>query len=182
MELPIIIPSIVIKQKDKIINIGIIVLTLIIGSNIYKSQAKSIQLLKEKVDTETRENEVLGNIINAEKILISYKNFLNKKEMSQAINRISNIAEESQVKIVLIKPAPAENQPVFIRHPFNLELNAPGYQEIARFINKLEKHPDVYFIDRINIKPISKNQDSAPAAEYNLVADLGLSTIVLKDK
>jgi hypothetical protein len=182
MELPIQIPPIIIKQRNKILNIGIILLTFIIANNIYKSQIKSIQSLREKIEAETKKNEMLSNISQSEKILNAYKNLLNKKDISQvksiSISTISNIAKDSNVKIALVKPLAEDNQSVYSRYSFSLVLNAPNYHNVGKFINRLESHPDVYFVDKVIIKRINKES----ATEYNLIVELTLSTIVFKDK
>lgn len=156
------------------------ILILIIASSIYKNQNKSLLSLKGKIEAETKKNELLNNISQTEKMIKAYKNLLNKKDISLSITIISNIAKDCKINIVFIKPAAVENYPVYIRYPFDLVINAGNYHILGKFINKLESHPDVFFVDKINIRPVDKSKESAKG--YNVTADLTLSTIVFRDK
>ena len=168
------------KQKNRIADIAVIILTIIIMSNIYKSQAKTMKSVREKIDAETQRYEVLGYMNKSERITTAYNNLINKKDISLAINTISNIARDAKINIIFIKPATTEVYPVYTKFPFNLVVNA-NYHEIGKFINKLESHPDIYFIDKIIIRP-KEATGRESAKEYNLNVELTISTILFKEK
>jgi Tfp pilus assembly protein PilO len=169
------------KQKNRIADIAIILLTIIIMSNIYKSQAKAIKSVRDKIDAETQRYEVLGNMDKSNRIISAYNTLINTKDISLAINNISNIARDAKINILFIKPAATEEYPAYTKSPFNMVMSAASYHEIGRFINKLESHPDIYFVDSIIIKP-KEIIGKGSAKEYNLNAELTISTILFKDK
>lgn len=146
------------KYKNKIFNIGIIILVLIISSNIYKKQLKEIEVLGEKIELETKKNQALESIIHSETRINTYKNLLAKKDTSLIINTISNIARESRIKIVSIRPMPERKYEDYIKVPFSLILSASEYHAVGRFISKLESSQDVYTVESMEIKsePLTK--------------------------
>lgn len=142
------------KYKNKILNIAIIILALIISSNIYKKQAKEIESLKGKTNVEIKKNNMLKNISQLEKRINTYRNLFAKKDVSLVINTISNIAKESGIKIVSIKPIPEQRQiyPEYIKFPFNLVLTASKYHALGKFISKVEGYRDVYVVDSLEMR------------------------------
>lgn len=168
------------KYKNKIFNIAIIILTLIIVSNIYKSQTKNIESLKETRDTEIKKNEVLTSISQLEKKINIYKSLLSKKDISLVINTIGNIARDSNVKIISVQPQAEENYPAYVRYPFDLVISVDGYHSIGKFVSKIEGYStDVFFIDKANIKPTEKTKESEQT--HKLIVNLTISTVVFKD-
>ncbi|OGX14900.1 MAG: hypothetical protein A2166_03385 [Omnitrophica WOR_2 bacterium RBG_13_41_10] len=164
------------SNKDKIINALIILVTIYIAVNLFKLQAKNMETLNIQKDIEIKKNEALDKIAESEKKASSYKDFLNKKDLSLAMSTISNIANQYAIRIISIKPERKEELQAYVKHTFSLSINADSYNTIAKFINTLENNPDVYFVDKINIKILS--QKEAPDI---LQADLILSTITFRN-
>lgn len=164
--------------KDKIINIIIVIIAFIIVIYIYRFQSKNIHSLKTEKDMEIRKNEVLDNIRQSEKIINSYQNLFSKRDTSLLLSTISNIANESGVAIISMKPAAEEQFPLYIKYSFNLVISVNNYHAIGTFISNLESHPDVYFVDQVSFKPVERSEKSDQPAR--LIVDLTLSTILLK--
>jgi Tfp pilus assembly protein PilO len=172
--------SLISKHKNKLPGIIIIILSLIIASNIYKSQLKTVESLKEKKDLEIRKNEILNQISqNIEKTLNPYKQLLNTKDTSLLIDTISNIAKESGIKINSLKPQTEEQKTDYIKYSFDLEIAASDYHNLGKFINKIENSSDVYLVEALNIKAIPGQSGEGPADR--LSAELRLSTILMRD-
>lgn len=171
--------SLIIQNKNKIIHILVFIVILMIAKNIIINQNKNVKLLTSQIEEQGKKNGMLSDLSQVEKILAMYKNILNKKDMSSVINTISNIAADSKIKIELIRPLPAENSLVYTRYPFSLSFDVSGYHALGKFINKIERHPDVYFVDKISIKP---RQQTPEQQSNNLQVDLIISTIIFKDK
>lgn len=140
------------KNKNKLLNLAVIIVAFIIASNIYKQQTKEMESLKSKNNMETKKNTVIENISKLEKSIGAYKNLLVKKDASSFINTVSNIAKESGVKITSVKPLPERRYPDYIKSPFSLELSAPNYHILGRFISKIENYQDVYIVESIEIR------------------------------
>jgi Tfp pilus assembly protein PilO len=165
-----------ISDKNKIINAIIILVTLPIAVNIYKFQTRNIDALNMQKDIEIKKNEILEKIGQSEKKINAYKELLNKKDISLIVNTISNIAKNSGIEVISIKPVNREDLSVYSRYSFALTINADSYHLIGGFISSLESCPDVYFIDRITINVIERDQKTE-----KLGADLVLSTILFKN-
>ncbi|MBN1913912.1 MAG: type 4a pilus biogenesis protein PilO [Candidatus Omnitrophica bacterium] len=172
--------SLLIQHKIKILHAGVVIFALIVANNIIKSQNQNVAVLNSQLAEESRKNEVLVNLSQIEKTLDDYKNFINKKDMTSLINTITDIAAETDIKIDFVKPLPKESTSVYDRYPFSLNFIISDYHKIGEFINRLERHPDIYFVDRVNIMP-----QEQPLGDYvmrSLKVDLLISTIIFKDR
>lgn len=172
-------------SKNKILNIGLIILTVIIASNMYRNKAKDVQLLNAKKDTELKKNSALEQIKQLEKSIESYKNIFNKKDASLIINTINNIARDSNVKIISIKPSNERKESVYTSYPFLLTVSADNYHCIGKFISGIESHPDIYFVDAITITiediRQAQNLEQGLKPITRVMVNLTLSKIVFKD-
>ena len=174
------------KGRKRVLSMGIILFTLFITLIIYRIQTKQIESLYVNKDTELKKNEVLNEISRSEKAIKLYKNLLSQKDASSVMNTISGIARDSNVRLISIKPAREENQPLYIKTPFILVIGADNYHAIGKFISKLENQPDIYFIDTISIKPQEESRTpaqeltQAPKPPKKLIINLILSIIAFK--
>lgn len=144
-----------------------------IATNIYKGQTNRLKSLAELRDIEIRKNEEISKIKQTERVLQAYQKVLKKKDLNIAINTINNIAQGSNIVINSLKPVKEEAGAVYIRFPFELSVASGSYHNIAKFINKIEGHSDIYFVDRLHIKSA---MDSSGAAQ-KLSASIILSTV-----
>lgn len=175
--------DLLLKQKNKVLNIAIILVSALIAVNIYKAQVKVIAGINELKDTEFKKNGVIDEISQYEKKINSYKDFLVKKDTGVIINTIDGIANECGVKIISLKPSGAQDFPLYTRQPFDLLIAAPGYHAVAEFISQLENHNDIYIIDSINMKVMADFVAGASASGpkvNNIDAALRLSKVSFK--
>lgn len=170
------------KYKIRILSVGIALLTLIVVANLFGSQGRRKEMLLANKETELKRNEVLASISKLEKKIASYKKVFNKRDASAVINTISNIAKESNVKIISMKPRQEENFPAYIRYPFELVIGVDSYHVIAKFISKIENYPEMFFIDRFEIKLTTANkEDTQQGQGHKLLVGLTISTVALKN-
>jgi Tfp pilus assembly protein PilO len=167
------------KHKNKLLNAGVILLTLIILVNIFKSQNQSVGVLRAEKDLESNKNEVFSNISQAEKRLATYKNIFSKKDPAHLINLLSSIARDSSVKIIAINPRPQESRQVYIKYPFDLTVGVDNYHAIGKFASSIENSNEIFFIDKATIKPMEKSLTSEN--KYSLMVGLTISAIALKN-
>lgn len=167
------------RYKNRILNIGIIVLGLIVANNIYKTQNNQIISLKESKDRELKKNGILVDISAQDKRLKSYKSFLNKKDISLVIDNIGDIAKDSNSKIVSIRPEPAQPYALYVRYTFNLTVNVNDYLALGRFISKLENSYDVYMVESLNVTPRFEGPQDTPLR--GLTVNLKVSTYLYKE-
>jgi len=78
-----------------------------------------------------------------------------------------------------MKPLAEDNNPLFIRYPVNLVLNASSYHDIARFISKVESYPNIYMVESMRIDPVDRSKEAE--AIYRLSVSLTISTVSFKD-
>jgi Tfp pilus assembly protein PilO len=140
------------KHKNKIVNIAIIILAIIISANIYKKQADGIETLKTKKGIEKKNNDVIKDINQLVEKINSYEKLFTKKDASLVINTITGIAKQSGIKIVSMRPDSEQAYPNYVKLPFGLTVSADNYHAIGKFISKLEGYQDVYIIDSAGIR------------------------------
>jgi len=165
-------------NKDKIINIIIILIALFIIFKIYKSQINNTKSLEEKRDAEIKKNTVLNDIGKSEGMLNAYNKGLSKKDLSSVINIINNIAQVSGIEINSLKPLRQEDYPVYVKYPFELKFNTHSYHPIGKFISNLENHPALFFVNSLSVKQLSEAR--MPGEEGNFEVELTLSIFVYK--
>lgn len=166
------------RYKNKILNVAIIVVSLFTAYNIYKDQAKIIQNLNGNKQKEIEKNEILGNISKVDKKIRAYKAFMNKKDVSLIIDNLGNIAENSNTKIISIKPDPDQTYPLYIKYAFNLGVEVDNYNTLGKFINKLEKSDDIYVIEGLSV---SAEHTSKEGEIKGLIINMRVSTFLLRD-
>ncbi len=172
--------------RKKVLRIAIIALSLFIALIVYISQTKNIESLRIREDMERKKNDVLGEIARSEKTIKLYKNMLSQKDALSVMNVLGNIAKESNVTLVSIKPANEENRPLYIKFPFVLVIAADNYHAMGKFISKIENEPGNYSVDAINIRP--QEESRGPDRELTkgakpakkLILNLILSIIAFK--
>ena len=168
------------KNKNKILNILIIIVALFFARRIYIIQTKNINSLSEKKDAELKRKELLEDISQAEKKVGSYKSVINNKDISLVINTLRNIARDSSIKIVSIKPQTEQDYLVYTKYFFDLVITAGDYHRIGKFMSKIESHPDIYIVENISIRSNLEAKMRGKDKIDKLTVNLRLSTILLK--
>ncbi len=143
--------EVLIKNKNKILNFGIIFLALIIAFQIYKSGNQRINSLIQEQEYELKKNKVSEDIAGLEKRIEGYKKNLVKKEMGSVMDSLSNIAKNSSVKISSIKPINDEVYGDYVKSSFLITVSAPDYHSLGNFISRVESYKDIYFIDEVSM-------------------------------
>jgi hypothetical protein len=165
------------QHKSKLINAAIVILALLVAYNIYQKQRKDINSLIQKKETEIKKNAVLADIQQLEKKILSYKKFVNNKDISVVMNTVSEIAKLFSINVISIRPETRQENPLYVRHFFTLKLEIHNYHALGKFVSGLESHHDLYSVERLEMRP----QYSYGGEKKGLYADLTISTILLKD-
>jgi len=170
--------SLVNKHKNKVFKYAIILFSLIVANNVYKKQVSDVEKLKSKNQMEAKKIGVLDEISGLERELGSYKNLLAKKDTGTIINTINNIAKESGLKIVSIRPAQEQRYQGYIKFPFYLMLSTSDYHALGRFISRIESHQDVYIVEAVDIKySTPQGQAKESVAQRELIVDVAVSNV-----
>jgi hypothetical protein len=169
------------KHKNKILQIAVILLSLIIANNIYKKKVSiEIEKLKQRNQMEEQKIEALDQLGALEKKLDPYKDLLAKKEAGSIINTINSIAKESGLKIISVRPAQEQKfYGCYSKSSFNLILTTPDFHAVGKFINRLENYQDVYLVESIDIKSrVVTGEQRGPSAQKELTVNLVVSHVV----
>lgn len=158
------------KNKGAFFNITLILLSLFISIKIYKSQGKTIESLREQTLEESKKNEVLLDILSLEKKIGLYKDLLHKKDATVALSTLDNLAKESNINILSIRPYPVEEFTDYIKISFELSLNAPNYHSLGKFISRIENQQDVYMIDSLSIRANNELKGLNVSLKVNTIA------------
>ncbi len=146
------------KYKNKVFNLAVVLLAIIVALGIYSKQARDIELLKNTKEVESKKNVVLDNIGKLEKRVDAYRELLKNKDTESIIGSISDMAKESGVKIISIKPETRQKYQDYVKLPFSLVVNSFEYHSLGDFISRIESYPDVYIIEDVRINSLS-NKD-----------------------
>jgi Tfp pilus assembly protein PilO len=147
--------SLINKNKNKVFNIVVIIISIVIALNIYKKQMVGIDSLKAKISEEDKKNRTLDNIGELETKIDAYRRLLVKKEANSSINDINNIARNAGIRIISIRPSGEDSFIDYKKSMFDLTVSSPDYDSLARFINALEVYKSVYMIEVLDIHPYS---------------------------
>ncbi len=111
-----------------------------------------------------------------EKVRMAEDHFPSKLELPELLERLSEVAETSDVKIVEIEPTKplslesGGDQPLYEEVPIALNAKS-GYHELGLFINQLENSKRYFVVKDIRIK-----KDSSDSKRHHV--DLVLQTFV----
>ena len=166
----------ILKNKNKVVNLGVLLLSGYVALMIYQSQNAKVVNLSNAKEMEIKKNEVLTEISQQQAIFNNYKSFVNAKDAAQLSDAISNIAAAANAKIVSFRPMTEENFPVYSRFPFDIRVETNDYHSLGRFIGSLESHQYLYDVESLKItaQPPDKGK-------VRLVADLKISSILIRD-
>lgn len=164
------------KNYKTILNIAVLLFVLIIANKIYKTQNQAVKLLRQAKDAELKKNSVLGEFSSLEEAFGRYKNLLQKKDAAAIINKISSIANSSEVKIISVKPENEARFRSYSSYPYTLSVIADNYHALGKFLSKLESYPEMYIlIEGIAVR--QEAQEIEGKSVSNLPAELKLSVI-----
>ena len=166
----------IIKNKNKLLNLGIILLLLYIAFQIYSYGNRQESRLAQQRGDELKKNKVIENITSLEKVMEGYKKALVKQDLGSIMDTMSNIAKSSSVEILSIKPLNQEVSTNYSRFSFAITAEAPDYHSLADFISKVENYKDVYFVDEVIVSS-SESGSSEDSAGTGLKVSLRISTI-----
>jgi len=139
------------KDKNKILNFGILILAFIIAILVFNNFSKNILSLNLKKAEELQKNELSSKVVGLEKELVPLKEFLNKKNMDKIINTINNKAIEAGLRVVSFKPQPEVSNANYTVYPFDINLIADNYRAIGRLVSSLENSPEIFIVEGVDI-------------------------------
>ena len=170
--------SSLLKSKKKITNVLIIILAIIIGLNIYSRQNKVNLGIKDKLNLENKRNKLLNKLSASEVMISDYRNLLVNKDLTSVINSINQLARDSRIKIVSVRPQREQDFNIYNKLSVGVFLLAENYHKIGDFISKLESSTDVYKIEALKIIPAKKLSGTIGSGISGDIGNLHIEVII----
>ncbi len=164
------------KNKNKIINAGVILLAIFIALYLYGMQNQQLDSLVENKNEEIKKSEVIESLNRVEKRIDSYKQTFSRKDLGSVIGAMTDIAKDTRVKVISVKPGAEQQYAEYIRTSFLIVVRVADYHALGLFISKVENYKDLFLVEDVNITTVSNNQ-ADKKAEKDLDISLKISTI-----
>jgi len=164
------------KNKNKIINIGVILLAIFASLYLYGMQSQQLASLEENKIEEIKKSEVIESLDRVEKRINSYKQTFSRKDLGSVIGSLTDIAKDTRVKIISVKPGSERQYPDYIRTSFLIVVRVADYHALGQFISKVENYKDLFLVEDVNITTDRTGQ-SGKNSEKDLDIGLKISTI-----
>lgn len=164
------------KHKNKFLNIGIIILAIFFAIYIYSKQNQELGSVSQKKEQEIKRNSVLESISRFEKKVDAYKQFFTAKELGEVVDDMANIARDTRVQLLSVKPGAKEMYAEYIKTSFLISVKAESYHALGVFVSKIENYEDLYLVEGISIDSANFNA-SGNNDERQLEVSLRISTV-----
>jgi len=164
------------KNKIKIINAGVILAALIVALYLYSMQNQQIASLEESKVEEAKKSEIIESLNRVEKRINSYKQTFTKKDLGSVVGALTDIAKDTRVKIISVKPGLEQQYPEYIKTSFLIVVRVADYHALGQFISKVENYKDLFLVEDVNIT-ISDSSQNDKKAGKDLDINLKISTI-----
>lgn len=164
------------KNKNKIINVGVIFLAIFVAAYLYNTQSQQLVSLQESKNEEVKKNEVLKSLSRVESRINNYKQTFNRKDLGSVIDAMTNITKDTRVKVVSVKPGAEQQYADYTKTSFLVVVRVADYHALGQFISKVENYKDLFLVEEVNITTVSVSQPGSKA-ERDLDIGLKISTI-----
>ncbi|MCM8800255.1 MAG: type 4a pilus biogenesis protein PilO [Candidatus Omnitrophica bacterium] len=159
------------KEKRNISDLLVIILAIIISFNLYSNFKKQNLTYKARIEQESKKTDVINKLHTIEKELFRYKELLQRKEINQIINKITQLAQESKLNISSLKPLEEVSFDICTKSSLRLSGWIDNYHLLGNFIAKLESYDELYRVELLNIKP-TRELASSEVPKKGLWVDL----------
>ncbi len=142
---------------NQIISLVLLAVSGLVAINIFQKQNKGIAQMVRLQDEERNKNDVLRRIDELKKKMAFYREMLQPKGRREIINTITNLAKNTLVDIVSLRPGESQGpgrgakRQIYYKTFFHLIINVKSYRQLNRFINILENSPMVFVIESLRI-------------------------------
>ena len=166
------------KHKFRAFNLILLLVFLLIALRIYNVASKERGSLKGKKEEEIKRNQVLKEIRDSEISLGAYKRLSGQQDASLFLSKLNNLAKDSSVNLISIRPQGENEGPVYSKYSFSLNLTVKDYHQLAKFVSKIENALELFVMDSI----VFTASPQAKEGGDNLKAELWVSAIFFKGR
>lgn len=141
------------QRKDIIVFALILILAFLIGYNgIYKANLNRIDSLKLQIEEEKKKNIILGDIGLLDKKLQAYKRrFFTSAEITELLDRASELAKEVGIKIETFNPLPAVYRAEYVELGLKIPLRC-DYHTLGKFLSLIESSGEFIWVKEIDMQ------------------------------
>ncbi len=165
------------KNKNKIINAGVILLALFVTLYIYSTQSQQFAVLDESKNEEIKKSLIIESLIKVEEKINNYKKTLSGKDLGSVIDAMTNIAKDTGVKVISVKPGAEQQYAEYIKSSFLIVVRVANYHALGQFISKIENYKDLFLVEEINIaKTDSMQADKKTEEDINTNLKISIIT------
>lgn len=161
------------KQKLMIITIVVLILTFIISIKIIGANSSKVNSLKQQIAEASEKLALRKDMEKLNSIKTQYiKNLYATSDSSKLRNIISNIARQSAVNVVSLKPMARDSVGNFTIISFEAKVRTT-YNNLGSFIAGLESLPEITSVTKASIQATTSvkdySSDKETEAEANLI-------------
>ena len=164
----------ILKNKDKLIFLVILILALLTASRIYKIQKDKTAALKEEIAIQEQRIALALELAGLDKKISQDAGPYLKKEPAWNARSFHEFASKAEVKVVSVSPAQEQNSDFSSAALFDLALKG-SYHNLAKFISILESRENMPQIESISLK-----STDSPAEPNTLSLTITVSITYIK--
>ncbi len=172
--------TIMTRYRNTAFNIGLVFVALVIAHAIYSNQYKKVLELRRNIGLEEQKNVLFEELNINQKKMAAYRQVYGRKEASSLVNDINQMARDSGVSILGIKPGVEQKQLGYSELSIDLNLGASDYHSLAKFIAALENSAYLYLIKSFDIRPQILNPEIAKNKQDRLLVQATISTTTVQ--
>lgn len=167
-------------QKN-VVNLVVLLVLIVVAVVIYQKKQEEIAALRVSIEEEQKKNQLLTELGTLEKKAKELKKMINVKDPQKIVDKLNGLAKQAKINILSLKPKTDSKkqdagQP-YDRFAFDVSVNAESYHAVGQFISQLEQAPDMYTVDKLNFRPVFKEEGN----KFHLEASMEVSTIIIKE-
>ena len=145
--------KLLIKNKDQVVIVVIILISLIIAKNLYGRQMTKYAQLQESIRVEQEKGATLERIIDLnEKTKGLREKSWDTADANIIISKINNLGLEAKIKVTAVTPMDKRDEKTYVVIPFALSCETT-YKDMVRFIRRLEKNNMLLRVRDISMAP-----------------------------
>ena len=114
--------------------------------------------LKNQKQSETENNKVFKNLTVLDNKINTYKRSLKIRNAGEVMNTISDVAKSVGLKIDSIRPLGESVGEDYIKLPVLVNVRAKNFDQVGKFMGKLESHPAFFTVESFRISLNSRRE------------------------
>jgi len=163
--------SVVLKKKDNVVIVVMIIAGLFISRNIYQEQLLKSNAMREQIVSESEKSKTIEQIVALnEKNKNLKKGSWDTVDANAIIDNIYKIGLESDIKIKNISPFDKQDEREYTLIPFSITCES-SYKNLILFCKKLETYPKQIRIKGVEAAPVGSGPGRSVLLRLNIIVE-----------